>query len=185
MQLNSFKITVRGVVERGLYDTNHKDVFGPFKTIFDKFHNLGIKGRQVAFNGCVHYESALQSIVEDRLITLGHRISGCKLHNFKIGQIGLKPTALALAGRAGWDSALSRHSVAQSAAVSKIMPICAESHNTNSITNVDDQPRVICLSCPVCKACELSSHSAFQLEDLDKECICRKCGKPYKAMHWT
>ncbi len=64
------------------------------------------------------------------------------------------------------------------------MPIIAEPHITTNMDKSAHQPKIICLSCPLCKACEVSSHPAFQLEDLDKKCRCHKCGKPSRAMHW-
>ena len=103
----------------------------------------------------------------------------------KRGVVGLKPTALKCACRSGRDSALNRHSLAHICKTCDIAPVGAAPHSEDACDETNQQPRVICLSCPSCNACELSSHRAFQLEDLDKRCTCSKCGNNIKAMSWN
>ena len=43
-QLNCFKRTVRGIVDRGIYNTTQFDIFSPYRVTFDKYYHLGIKG---------------------------------------------------------------------------------------------------------------------------------------------
>ena len=107
------------------------------------------------------------------------------MSDFKRGVTCLKPQPLMLRGRVGWDSALDRHSLSQTYAANKTVPNSIVPSDIASSPTNTHQPRIICLSCPMCNACVLSSHSAFQLVDLDIACKCNICNINIKAMLWN
>ncbi len=134
-------------------------------------------------------EPKIQQLIQDKIISLGHQISGKKLEHFKSYKIALKPKALAINGRAGWDSKLSSAPTAD-------RPELQEGEVIPPIQNIlKDEPAVeahhaaqpsqpTCFSCPACGAAVLSNVKSFQLKDLDKTCKCRTCCTSSKVGRW-
>ena len=107
MQLNKFKSCIRGVISRLAADDIAKSMFCPIKVTGEKFLSLGISGRQAAPAIKFSIDDNMQKSIADKLITLGHQISGKKLSDFKGGSMLLRPKPLMLKGRVGWDSKLT------------------------------------------------------------------------------
>ena len=108
MQVRDFKLTFRGVIDRGIYDEHTKQLFSPIKTTGEKFLSLGIKGKHQAPGIAIIIDDEVRACLEDKLIMLGHKISGNKLKDFKAGVHTLRAMPLALRGRVGWDSTLGK-----------------------------------------------------------------------------
>ncbi len=114
---------------------------------------------------------------------LGHKISGKKLKDFKAGVHTLRAMPLALRGRVGWDSALGKNHKYHHKQYST--PQCNDPSDDDTSNTMQYVPRTICLACPKCKAVELSSNKAFQLNDLDKAIKCVSCNTNQKISKWT
>ncbi len=176
MQLRAFKSTVRGVVQRGFYESEQKQLFRPIKVTHEKFLHLGVKGKQPAFNCSIIYKEGVKDVIEHSIITLGHRISSKQLGKFRSGESQLTPNMPNLNGRVGWDSSLK--------VIQQPLPICGNASNMSNSNN--KRPFSIAIfQCPHCKAPETSANQAFQLEDLDKLCKCKACKKSLKVRDWS
>ena len=114
--------------------------------------------------------------VETSLIGLGQGISKVQIDKFRAGSLRLKPNLPNLKGRVGWDSnlkGLPGHTHGHEAPINH--SICSSAEHISNPT---------CLVCPRCKANELSSNKAFQLQDLDEVCRCNSCKQNVKAKDW-
>ncbi len=214
MQLREFKNTIRGIAERALYHQDHKDLFKPIKVTNEKFSSLGIRGKYPALNMAIDIPHQLRPLIEDQLITLGHKISGAKLLQFKRRKLGLKPSSPVPKGRVGWDSnikvypgAIDLLPISQGSATQYHFtpqhPSDDTCHGggTNKYRRVHgDVPMsirshpapehsanmtVCLLSCPACSAEEPSTNKAFQLHDLDKICKSKSCNENIKVKDWN
>ena len=182
MQLNRFKACIRGAISRLAADDTAKNMFCPIKITGGRFLSLGISGRQAAPAIIFSIDSNMQKSIADKLITLGHQISGKKLSDFKGGSMLLRPKPLILKGRVGWDSKLTP----------KIKPIpsCgedrSESHARDVICRDDAKqaPLPTWYTCPACNAPRLSNSIIFQLRDLDNPVFCRSCKVSSKVGRW-
>ena len=74
MQLQEFKNTVRGVVDRALYDDESRNMFTPIKVQREKFLELAIRGKMPAINLALVINEGEVKMIEQKLITLGHKI---------------------------------------------------------------------------------------------------------------
>ena len=111
----------------------------------------------------------------DKLLKLGHNISNKLINNFRNGNLELKPQALTLNGRVGWDSDF------------KCIELPTEVHLANTI-NLSLQGQLsspACFDCPSCRASILSTNPKFQLIDLDRPIKCGSCQVPSKVRSWT
>ncbi len=205
MQLHNFKTTIRGVIDRGVYDDGQRSLFQPSKIVHDRFSALGIKGKQPAPRFAINLTSQFKTEIENQLIKLGHKLSGQKLADFKAKKICIKPNSLALKGRVGWDSNLKGLGVPTS--TNDIKPLHDISRHQNSIGGGTGRLKrvhgdvplsiqanfmksqgptngIALLTCPKCKACELSSNKAINYHDFDKACKCKSCKTTSKARNW-
>ncbi len=73
MQLQEFKNTVRGVVDRALYDDESRNMFTPIKVQHEKFLDLAIRGKMPAINLALVINEGEVKMIEQKLITLGIR----------------------------------------------------------------------------------------------------------------
>ncbi len=107
MQLREFTNTVRGVVQRGLYEDVQRDAFKPLHITNDNFIDFALKGKYQAPSLIIIMSEEMQMHIRRKLITLGHKISSTQVDKFLKGDIALAPSLPNLKGRAGWDSKLS------------------------------------------------------------------------------
>ncbi len=177
MQLREFKNTVRGILQRGLHDEEVQALFKPCKVTHDRFINLGIKGKYPAICASIIFDDASRDIVQQNLITLGHRIPKKEIAKFVEGSIGIKPNLPNFKGRAGWDSNIAM--LPQGIAATQQPATCNQQavELCNATSNT-------CYMCPRCKHPELSSRNAFQLVDLDTTCKCNHCKVSTKVQDW-
>ncbi len=181
MQLKEFKNIVRGVVERAIYDEDHKELFRPTHVTHERLLTLGIKGRHPTLSFGLNLEEPQRKMLEEKLIALGHKISGAKIKAFKNCKEGIQGTPLSLKGRAGWDSKLDGPRPSQKQCDALV------NYTTNNYSNTTNMHRVsiACLSCPDCNAYTTSDHPSIQLVDLDKKARCDACRKYIKAKDWN
>ncbi len=166
MQLSEFKTTFRGVLERVCKDGSQIDLIAPAIVKHHRFKGLGIKGKHQAPLINIHMPSALQDEIHNRIITLGHRISGVNVRDFKNGSSQLRLAEVNLKGRVGWDTALSNTNFSYN------------THGQLDTTNTADNTSIdinapACFASPCCGAWEISTHTNFQLCDLDKDRVHR------------
>ena len=176
MQLKEFKNSVRGVAQRALYEDDQKKVFKPMRVTADKFSGLAIKGKFQAPSFIAVTDENIRMQMHKHLIQLGHKISGVQVDRFISGQIPLTINVPNLRGRAGWDSRIK--AIQQQA---NSIPV----QDTQPADPVQQQCNVFCFACPVCKANEISSNKAFQLQDLDTTCKCKQCKQSSKVRDWS
>ena len=80
---------MRGVVDRALYDDESRNMFTPIKVQHEKFLDLAIRGKMPAINLALVINEGEVKMIEQKLITLGHKISGKKLCDYYSGAIGI------------------------------------------------------------------------------------------------
>jgi hypothetical protein len=186
MQLREFKNTVRGVADRAFYDQESKDMFKPIKIQHERFLHLAIRGKMPAINLALDLDEGRIRTIEDKLIMLGHKISGTKLRQYTSGSLGLASKPLMLNGRVGWDSKLDKSTTTNVGEMSNSNnPIAQHDTMNNKCGNHKSTPEVICLACPGCKACITSNNPVIQLVDLDRSIKCEPCGKHIRAKDWN
>ena len=176
---------MRGVAERALYDQESKDRFKPIKIQHERFIDLAIRGKMPAINLALDLDEGKFKMIEEKLIILGHKISGKKLRQYINGALGLASKPLMLNGRVGWDSRLTK-SIINMGETPNMNNMLVAHDNMNSISGIHQIiPKIICLACPGCKACITSNNPAIQLVDLDRPIKCEPCGKHVKAKDWN
>ncbi len=138
-----------------------------------------------AINLALVLDEGKAKLIEEKLITLGHKISGKKLQDYRNGAIGLCSKPLMLKGRVGWDSKLVKSITNASETPNMNNMLAIHDNMSNMHDNRHDIPKVVCLARPGCKACTTSNNTAIQLVDLDRQIKCEPCGKHVKAKAWT
>jgi hypothetical protein len=174
MQLNEFKNVFRGIVDRAAKDECSKNALKPYKVTHQRFLSLGLAGKHAAISCSIEVDQDVMCTVEWQLIKLGHMISGKQIKQFQDGILQLKPAMPNLKGRAGWDSNI------KSIRTATWDKDCNKQAQDNSKRALEP----ICLQCPSCKASTLSTHAAFQSEDLDRICKCVSCKQSNKSNDW-
>ena len=177
-QLNAFKVTTRGVVQRAMFDDEHRSMFKPVRCNDEKFINLALKGKFPAIDCGVLLSQDEITIIEHNILTLGRHIANKKVKEYCEGKITLKPNNPVLKGRAGWDSNIK---------------VCGKDHVATSNNAIVMHEAVqgtkrpheeISFHCPKCQATCNSNKKCFQLQDLDKVSKCRKCKANVKVRDW-
>ena len=177
MQLREFTNSVRGVVQRALYEEEQRDVFKPLHITSQKFLGLALRGKYQAPSFMVVMDEDMRKQIQLKLIQLGHRISSTQVERFIQGEIPLLPNLPNLRGRAGWDSKLSE---LPGLVASK------QTHGDSQVVPLSSPPSYpFCLSCPECNGNVLSNNKAFQQQDLDKVCKCNQCKQNIKVRDWN
>ena len=78
MQLNNFKACIRGIISRFAADEATRTMLSLVKITGERFLSLGISGKQAAPSIMCCIDHKMQAGMAEKLITLGHQISGKK-----------------------------------------------------------------------------------------------------------
>ncbi len=97
-------------------------------------------------------------MIGDKLITLGHQVSGKKLQLFKNGNITLRPKTITLNGRAGWDTKLTPKKLGTLTPIVPGEGEAAKDEGTRKDVAKKIVPLPTCFTCPSCQAPLLSTN---------------------------